>query len=85
MDSKKPRASPSLELLLEKVALKDGHKPEFVQCVKEISASLEPVFLKDPEMIDLFERLVEPERVLQFRVVWVDDKGAQVSLILITF
>lgn len=38
---------------------------------------MEPVFAKHPELIPVMERLVEPERMLQFRVAWVDDKGTQ--------
>ena len=38
---------------------------------------MEPVFAKHPEMIEVMERLVEPERMIAFRVAWVDDKGKQ--------
>jgi hypothetical protein len=38
---------------------------------------MEPVFAKHPEMIAVMERLVEPERMLAFRVAWVDDSGKQ--------
>ena len=38
---------------------------------------MEPVFEKHPEMIEVMERLVEPERMIAFRVAWVDDAGKQ--------
>ena len=38
---------------------------------------MEPVFAKHPELIPVMERLVEPERMIAFRVAWVDDKGKQ--------
>ncbi|MBE6641571.1 MAG: NADP-specific glutamate dehydrogenase [Ruminococcaceae bacterium] len=53
-------------------------QPEFIQTVKEVIESLEPVIAKNEEMYRreaLLERLVEPERQVIFRVPWVDDKG----------
>lgn len=47
------------------------------QAVEEVLATMEPVFAKHPEMIDVVERLVEPERMIAFRVAWVDDAGKQ--------
>ncbi|MGE7924796.1 NADP-specific glutamate dehydrogenase [Viridibacillus arvi] len=54
-----------------------SHEPEFLQAVKEIIYSLTPVFAKRPELMDasLLERITEPERVVKFRVSWVDDSG----------
>ena len=50
---------------------------EFLQAVEEVFDSLVPVFDKYPKYIEenLLERLVEPERIVSFRVPWVDDKG----------
>ena len=50
---------------------------EFLQAVKEVLESLEPVIEKRPDLVKagILERLVEPERFLQFRVSWVDDNG----------
>ncbi|MFG3611161.1 NADP-specific glutamate dehydrogenase [Rummeliibacillus sp. G93] len=54
-----------------------GHEPEFLQAAKEILYSLTPVFEKKPEYMkaSLLERIVEPERVVKFRVSWEDDSG----------
>ncbi len=53
-------------------------EPEFHQAVKEVLESLEPVIEKHPEFekAGLIERMVEPERMISFRVSWVDDNGA---------
>lgn len=52
-------------------------QPEFIQAAKEVLESLQPVLDAHPEYEDaaILERLVEPERVVMFRVPWVDDKG----------
>lgn len=52
-------------------------EPEFVQTVAEVFSSLEPVIEKHPEYerVDLLRRMVEPERMVTFRVVWEDDRG----------
>lgn len=54
-----------------------GHEPEFLQAAKEILYSLTPVFAQRPEYMQasLLERIVEPERVVKFRVSWEDDNG----------
>ena len=56
---------------------KSAHEPEFLQAVLEVLESLEPVAEARPELEKwgVFERLVEPERVIQFRVPWMDDNG----------
>ncbi len=56
---------------------KHGNEPEFVQTVEEVLSSLEPVIEKHPEYekVDLLGRMVEPERMFTFRVVWMDDSG----------
>lgn len=61
----------------EKVVKRNPGEPEFHQAVKEVLESLEPVAEKHPEYIKagIFERIVEPERQIMFRVPWVDDKG----------
>ena len=52
-------------------------EPEFIQTVEEVLTSLEPAIEKHPEYEanKLLERLVEPERIISFRVVWMDDEG----------
>lgn len=61
----------------ETVMSRNPHESEFHQAVKEIFDSLVPVFSKHPKFIEqsILERIVEPERVISFRVPWVDDKG----------
>ena len=62
---------------LELVQARDPHQPEFLQAVKEVMTSLWPFVQANPRYGEqtLLERLVEPERVLQFRVCWMDDRG----------
>ena len=59
------------------VERRDAHEPEFLQAVREVFESLELVVDKHPEWEKngLLERFVEPERVIEFRVPWVDDNG----------
>ena len=56
---------------------KNAEQPEFIQAVTEVLQSLEPVIEAHPEyeQAALLERIVEPERVIMFRVPWVDDNG----------
>ena len=63
--------------VIEQVKAKNPHEPEFIQAVTEVLESLEPVFEAHPEyeQAALLERLVEPEKVIMFRVPWVDDSG----------
>ncbi|KAJ2718397.1 hypothetical protein GGI07_005775 [Coemansia sp. Benny D115] len=56
---------------------RDPDQKEFLQAVDEVFESLTPVFEKDPKYLEAFERLVEPERQIIFRVPWIDDKGVQ--------
>lgn len=67
----------SLNEFLDYVKTRDEHQPEFLQAVKEVMTSLWPFIEKNPRYADhgLLERLVEPERAIQFRVSWVDDQG----------
>jgi glutamate dehydrogenase (NADP+) len=67
----------SIGSVLEKVRFRDPHQEEFLQAVEEVLKSLAPVLEKHPEYLPVVERLVEPERVVQFRVAWVDDQGKQ--------
>ncbi len=62
---------------LDAVARRDPHQPEFLQAVSEVMASLWPFIAAHPQYAEqaLLERLVEPERIVQFRVAWVDDRG----------
>lgn len=62
---------------LEKLKAKNSNEPEFIQAATEVLESLEPVFEKNPqyEAAGILERITEPERVIMFRVPWVDDNG----------
>ena len=61
----------------QQVERRDGDQHEFLQAVREVFESLEPVVSKHPEYEanGVLERLVEPERVVKFRVAWTDDQG----------
>ena len=65
--------------LLETVKKRNPGEPEFIQAVTEVFMSLEPVAEKRPDLVEagVFERIVEPERQIIFRVPWVDDNGVQ--------
>lgn len=63
--------------LLEKVKKRNQGEPEFIQTVTEVLETLEPVAEKRQDYIEagVFERMVEPERQIMFRVPWIDDNG----------
>ena len=63
--------------VMETVTKRNPVEPEFLQAVKEVLESLEPVIEAHPEFAEkgIVERIVEPERVITFRVPWVDDSG----------
>jgi glutamate dehydrogenase (NADP+) len=63
--------------VLEIVKKRNPNEPEFLQAVTEVLESIEPVVQRNKKYRDgkILERLVEPERMIQFRVPWVDDKG----------
>lgn len=62
---------------LAQVANRNPHQPEFIQAVSEVVASIWPYVERHPRYLQqgLLERLVEPERLIQFRISWVDDQG----------
>ena len=62
---------------LEKLKAKNANEPEFIQAATEVLTSLEPVFEQNKkyEEAGILERITEPERVIMFRVPWVDDNG----------
>lgn len=59
------------------VKMRNPHQPEFIQAVEEVMGSLWTFISAHPHYTEcgLLERLVEPERIIQFRVAWVDDHG----------
>lgn len=66
-----------LNSLMETVIRRNPAEPEFHQAVREVLESLEPVIEAHPEYVEtgVIESLVEPERMITFRVPWIDDKG----------
>ena len=63
--------------VIAKVKEKDAEQKEFIQAVTEVLTTLEPTVEKHPEFVKakIYERIVEPDRVVMFRVPWEDDKG----------
>lgn len=67
----------SVDQFISTLQKRDPNQPEFLQAVREVLTSLWPFLEKNPQYTQqgLLERITEPERVIQFRVTWVDDKG----------
>ena len=65
-----------IQRVLDETRAKNANEPEFLQTVEEVLTSLEPVINAHPEYeaACLLERMVEPERTIEFRVVWMDDQ-----------
>ena len=63
--------------VIESTKTKYAHEPEFIQAVEEVLTSVEPLVDAHPEYekYDLLNRIIEPERMFTFRVVWMDDNG----------
>eukprot|EP00884_Botryococcus_braunii_P012905 jgi/Botrbrau1/21615/Bobra.43_1s0019.1 len=68
-------SDPEVKSIFEAVVARDPAQPEFLQAVEEVLVTMEPVFKKRPELLPVMKRLVEPERMIIFRVPWVNDKG----------
>ena len=66
-----------VEQVLKGLMWKHSAEPEFLQAVKEVLISIHDVYNQHPEFekAKIIERLVEPERVIMFRVPWTDDQG----------
>ena len=66
-----------VEAFMAKVIAKNPNEPEFIQAVREVVESLMPFIEENPKYQEhkILERIVEPERVIMFRVPWLDDKG----------
>ncbi|MDE5983627.1 MAG: NADP-specific glutamate dehydrogenase [Eubacterium sp.] len=66
-----------IENVIKTVERRDNAKPEYIQCVKEVFRSLEKVIDEHPEYVedDLLSRMAEPDRLITFRIAWVDDAG----------
>lgn len=63
--------------ILEEVKKRNPNEHEFIQAAEEVIASVQPVLTKNPDFVrlKLLERMLEPERLISFRVTWLDDKG----------
>jgi glutamate dehydrogenase (NADP+) len=69
--------SQSINSFMELVAKRNGHEPEFMQAVMEVAETVIPFIEQNKKYQNkmLLERMVEPERVIMFRVTWIDDVG----------
>ena len=65
----------AMKEVYDSVQTRDPDQPEFHQAVEEVLESLGPVIEKQPEYIPVVKAIVEPERIIQFRVPWYDDSG----------
>lgn len=70
-----PPPPPPPQGVLANVRARDPDQKEFMQAVEEVLLSLKPVLAKRPEYCAVLQRLCEPERMIMFRVPWVDDAG----------
>lgn len=66
-----------IDEFMKKVTAKNPNEPEFLQAVHEVAETVIPYIADKPKYKDanILERMVEPERVIMFRVPWIDDKG----------
>ena len=66
-----------LNKVISNIEQRDSHEPEFLQAIKEVLCSVEQILEKHPEYekAAILERITEPERIVTFRVPWVNDKG----------
>lgn len=67
----------TIQQAIERVQKNYAHQPEFIQAVQEVAMSVEKVYADNPkyESLKVFERLCEPDRIINFRVNWEDDQG----------
>ena len=66
-----------IDAFMEGVQNKNSHEPEFIQAVLEVAETVIPYIEENPKYksTKILERIIEPERVIQFRVPWLDDSG----------
>ena len=66
-----------IDSFMEELIIKNGNEPEFIQAVEEVAETVIPFIEKNKKYktAKILKRIVEPERVIQFRVPWVDDAG----------
>ena len=73
----------NINQIMSSLEAKHPGESEYLQAVREVLLSIEDIYNQHPEFekASLIERLVEPDRIITFRVPWVDDKGkVQVNL-----
>ena len=66
-----------IDAFMDKVRATNGHEAEFIQAVQEVAEAVIPLIEETPKYKNskILDRIVEPERVIMFRVPWLDDKG----------
>ena len=66
-----------IQAFIDSVKVLNGNEPEFIQAVTEVAETVLPFIENNPKYNNamLLERMIEPERVIMFRVPWIDDKG----------
>ena len=66
-----------IDSFMEELIIKNGNEPEFIQAVEEVAETVIPFIEKNIKYktAKILKRIVEPERVIQFRVPWIDDEG----------
>lgn len=66
-----------LKRVIKEIEIKNQNEPEYLQAVKEVLATVEPLLNKhsEYEKLSILERITEPERIITFRVPWINDKG----------
>ncbi len=72
-----PTLNPSVDQFMEAIREKNPHEPDFHQAVHEVVSSIYPFIQQNPVYSDykILERIIEPDRIIMFRVCWEDDKG----------
>ena len=70
-------ARQEVERLMTRVVERSPNEPEFHQAVYELAESVVPLVVADPDLVGerILDRLVEPDRIVPFRVTWEDDDG----------
>ena len=64
-----------MDAIRERLVRRNPNQPEFMQAVDELLGSIGSLVDEKPEYLPVLERLLEPERVIMFRVCWIDDSG----------
>ncbi len=77
LSSNEARAKEYVDGIFAQLKEKNAHQPEFLQAAEEILLSLAPLFAQHPEYIEhnILGRIVEPDRIISFRVAWQDDQN----------